>query len=233
MIDKLFPARLLSGEVSGGRMVHAPLGAPAEPASARGEEVSLLSLAADCMSSCVIVTDASEPDNPIIYVNAAFAVMTGYEPKDAIGQNLRILLGPETDAAAIADLGQALSSGRPIRREILIYRKNGEAYWNDIAVDPIRDSQDRLIGFVVSMYDSSLRHIEHAGRMVALDRLKAITDNSPGYVFQRVLKPMVQSATTTSARRCFESWVFPRTPTGAPARILPGFSRTTGKISCA
>jgi diguanylate cyclase (GGDEF)-like protein/PAS domain S-box-containing protein len=152
------------------------------------EDKSLLNLAADCMSCCIVLTDSSKPDNPIVYVNSAFTVMTGYEPQDAIGKNLRILQGPETDAAAISDLGQALASGHSVRREVLNYRKNGEAFWNDVTIDPIRNSHDLLTGFAAIMYDSSVRHTEHAEKLAALGRLEAITSNAPGYVFQRVLK---------------------------------------------
>ena len=106
--------------------------------------------------------------------------MTGYQPQDIIGQNLRFLQGPETDTAAREAFRQALSSGQSIRREILNYRKNGEAYWSDVAIDPIRTSLGRLIGFAAIMYDSSARHAEHAARLAALERLEIITSNATG-----------------------------------------------------
>lgn len=154
-----------------------------------GGDNKLLKLGAECMSCCLVLTDTSKPDNPIAYVNSAFTVMTGYEPRDVIGKNLRILQGPETDAAVIAELRQALSSGTSIRRELLNYHKNGDTFWNDVTIDPIRDSQGHLVGFAAIMSDSSVRRTEQAERQVMLDRLESITNNAPGYLFQRVLKP--------------------------------------------
>jgi diguanylate cyclase (GGDEF)-like protein/PAS domain S-box-containing protein len=154
-----------------------------------GEEDSLLSLAADCMSNCLVLSDASKPDNPITYANSAFTVMTGYAREEVVGKNLRLLQGPETDTAVLGDIREAISRGRSIRRELLNYRKSGEAFWNDIMIDPIRNDQDRLVGFAALMYDSSVRHSEHAERLAELDRFEVITGNAPGYVFQRVLKP--------------------------------------------
>ena len=191
MINKMVLGRLLPRGIRIGRIFHAPPPTidRVQPTSVESsEQDSLLSLAADCTSCCLIVTDSSKPDNPIAYVNSAFAVMTGYEPQEAIGKNLCILQGPETDAAVLDDIRQAVSSGHAIRRELLNYRKNGSAFWNDITIDPIRNSQDRLIGFAAMMCDSTARHHEHAKRLAALDRLEAITSNAPGYVFQRVLK---------------------------------------------
>jgi diguanylate cyclase (GGDEF)-like protein/PAS domain S-box-containing protein len=154
-----------------------------------GEQESLLSLAADSLSHCLVLTDSLQPDNPIAYVNSAFTVMTGYEPHEAMGKNLRILQGPETDTAAMDDLRQARLAGYSIRRELLNYRKDGEVFWNDVTIDPIRNSQGHLIGFAAIMFDSSVQHNNHAERLAALDRLEVITSNAPGYVFQRVLKP--------------------------------------------
>jgi diguanylate cyclase (GGDEF)-like protein/PAS domain S-box-containing protein len=152
-----------------------------------GEDENLLSLVADSLSYGLIVTDASKPGHPIVYVNGAFTVMTGYDARDAIGRNIS-LEGPDTDAAAMGELRRAMSSGHAIRRELLIYRKNGEAFWSDITVDPIRDSRGGLIGCAALMTDLSVRHIEHAKQSATLARLEAITGNAPGYLFQRVLK---------------------------------------------
>ena len=45
----------------------------------------------------IIITDAGQADNPIIYVNPAFERLTGYSAEEAIGRNCRFLQGPETD----------------------------------------------------------------------------------------------------------------------------------------
>jgi diguanylate cyclase (GGDEF)-like protein len=99
-----------------------------------------------------------------------------------------MLQGPETDAAAIDDVRQAVASGRSIRREVLSYRKDGQTYWSDVSIDPIRSGHGRLIGAAAVMHDCSVTHIERAERLAALTRLELITSNAPGYVFQRVLK---------------------------------------------
>ena len=190
MIVKMDLAKLLPRGFRIGQMFQPRAITLMRPKSAEGDQdEKLLSLAADSSTCCLVVTSNSKPDNPIIYVNAGFTVMTGYGPKEALGRDLRFLRGPETDPAAIADIREALSSGHSIQRELLNYRKSGEAFWNDLTIDPIRDSRGRLIGFVAFMVDSSARHAEHAKQSAALRRLETITSNTPGYVFQRVLKP--------------------------------------------
>ncbi len=152
-----------------------------------GEDENLLHLMADSLSCGLVVTDATKPGHPIAYVNAAFTAMTGYDAREAIGRPIS-LEGPETDAAAMGDLRQAMSSGHAIQRELLAYRKNGEAFWSDITIDPIRDGRGSLIGCATLLVDSSARHLERAKQSATLARLEAVTNNAPGYVFQRVLK---------------------------------------------
>lgn len=39
-----------------------------------------------------VVTDALEPDNPIIYVNSVFEKVTGYRAEDVLGRNWSVFL---------------------------------------------------------------------------------------------------------------------------------------------
>ena len=41
----------------------------------------------------MIITDPNKHDNPIIFVNAAFLKLTGYEYEEIIGKNCRFLQG--------------------------------------------------------------------------------------------------------------------------------------------
>jgi non-specific serine/threonine protein kinase len=42
-----------------------------------------------------VVSDATQPDFPILYASAGFFNMTGYSPKEVIGRNWCVLSGPE------------------------------------------------------------------------------------------------------------------------------------------
>ena len=39
----------------------------------------------------IVVTDALEPDHPIIYVNTVFEMLTGYRAEDVLGRNWSVL----------------------------------------------------------------------------------------------------------------------------------------------
>src|SRR5512139_4081573 len=78
----------------------------------------------------MIVTDNRLPDNPIVDVNAAFSLLTGYERDAIVGQNCRFLAGPATEAEARAAVREAIACGEPVVAELLNYRKDGTPFRN-------------------------------------------------------------------------------------------------------
>lgn len=122
--------------------------------------------AADAMGSthlAMIVTDADQADNPIIYANDAFLQLTGYRREEVIGRNCRFLQGSDTDRAEVAKVGAALAAGENITAEILNYRKDGSSFWNALHISPVRDKDGAITCFFASQLDvTDKRHNEQA-----------------------------------------------------------------------
>jgi len=123
-----------------------------------------------------IVIAAAEGDYAIEYVSPGFTAMTGYTSADAVGKNCRFLQGPATDRSAIATLREALDVGRGCTVELLNFRKDGTAFWNSVAISPIRELDGRLSGFVGVQTDvTERRRLEaqflHAQKMEAVGLL--------------------------------------------------------------
>jgi diguanylate cyclase (GGDEF)-like protein/PAS domain S-box-containing protein len=137
----------------------------------------------------MILTDPAQADNPIIFANTAFTVLTGYEMCEAIGRNCRFLQGPDTDKNTVLEIRAALRSGTPVHREILNYRKDGEPFWNDLMIDPIKGDNGQLAGFVGVQFRTTAGIIAQVAQVEAEFRLQSVVDNLPGYIFRRVLRP--------------------------------------------
>jgi diguanylate cyclase (GGDEF)-like protein/PAS domain S-box-containing protein len=135
----------------------------------------------------VVLTDSTQPDDPIIFANAGFAAMTGYSLKETIGRNGRFLQGANTDPRTVADIADAMRRRVPIRRELLNYRKNGEAFWNELITQPLVDPRGAVIGFLGLQIDQTARHRAETAERDAEARLAGLVENLPGYIFQRVL----------------------------------------------
>ena len=96
----------------------------------------------------VVIVDASDPQLPIIDANPAFEQLTGYSRDEVIGRNCRMLQGPDTSPAAIAEMRDAIAARREVSVTILNYRKDGSAFWNDVHISPAYDEHHVLTHFV-------------------------------------------------------------------------------------
>ena len=97
----------------------------------------------------LLITDYTQPDNPVVYANPSFEKLTGYAPSEMIGRNTRILQGPDTDHGAVALLREAIRGGRAVGNvRLLNYRKDGMPFWNSVSITPIRDDSGRVTHFV-------------------------------------------------------------------------------------
>ena len=124
----------------------------------------------------MVVTDPNAPDNPIIFANQAFLLMTGYPSAEILGRNCRFLQGPETDRAAIDAVRDAVAAREEVSTEILNYKKDGTTFWNALFIAPVFDKQGKLIYFFASQLDVSRRRdaedaLGQAQKMEALGQL--------------------------------------------------------------
>jgi len=96
----------------------------------------------------IVITDAAQPDQPIIYVNARFEKITGYSAAEALGKNPRFLQGTDQDQKGGQEIRRALKEQRECRVLLRNYRKDGGPFWNDLTVAPVRGPTGRVLQYV-------------------------------------------------------------------------------------
>ena len=101
----------------------------------------------------MIITDPRKPDNPIVFANAAFLKLTGYEREEVVGSNCRFLQGSGTDPTSVAAIRTAIESRSDIAIDILNYRKSGEPFWNGLYMSPVTNAAGELQFFFASQLD--------------------------------------------------------------------------------
>ena len=119
------------------------------------------------MRLAVCLTDPNQPDNPIVYANAAFLRLTGYPADEVLGRNCRFLQGPRTDPAAIEEMTGTMRRGEPSIVEVVNYRRDGTPFWNALHIAPIHDEAGRLRYFFGSQWDVSEVRVARADLSVA------------------------------------------------------------------
>jgi len=112
--------------------------------------VDRLSRALAQTADSVVITD----DHGLIeYVNDAFEKTTGYTRAEAIGQSPKILQSGTHDIAFYRTLWGKILSGETFRGTIVNRKKNGELYWAEQTITPIKDADGKITHFVSVLKD--------------------------------------------------------------------------------
>lgn len=101
----------------------------------------------------MIVTDPRRHDNPIVFANAAFLALTGYNHDEVIGRNCRFLQGRDTDRGSVAAIRAAVEARNDISIDILNYRKDGTPFWNALYLSPVTTASGELQFYFASQMD--------------------------------------------------------------------------------
>ncbi|ENO97052.1 PAS/PAC sensor hybrid histidine kinase [Thauera phenylacetica B4P] len=132
------------------------------------------------IDSGIVITDLTQPDNPIIYVNAAFERITGYAATEVLGRNCRLLGPHERDGAAIVQLRRAIASRTACSVVLRNLRKDGRAFWNQLAIAPVGNPDSgEIVHYVGVITDISERKANEDLLIDWLSRLDTIFTLSP------------------------------------------------------
>lgn len=114
----------------------------------KNEELILFQKALGSTNTGVILTDALQPDNPIIYCNRKFKELTGYSEEEVLGRNCRFLQGDERDQKAIKKLRFLIDEGLEGQAVLRNYRKDGSMFWNEVKIAPVKNSDGEITHFI-------------------------------------------------------------------------------------
>lgn len=120
-----------------------------------GQRLRLIERAVAAAPVGMTVLDARSSEYSLTLANPAFLQLTGHTAEEIKGKNLRLLKGPDTDVAAMTQLRDSMAEGRRARVLLKNYRKDGQAFWNDLATAPVLDASGRLTHYVAVQHDVS------------------------------------------------------------------------------
>ncbi|MGK7933323.1 MAG: diguanylate cyclase [Microcystaceae cyanobacterium] len=117
----------------------------------RKEVEKQLQLLYEAIAACgngVIITDANQTNNPIIYVNSTFEKMSGYSFEEAKGKNPRFLQGRDRKQPNLAIIREAVAQRKSCQVVLRNYHKNGSLYWHEVFISPIKNERGEVTHFV-------------------------------------------------------------------------------------
>ena len=121
------------------------------------EQNTLMARAIEEIDLGVTISDGRQPHQPLIFCNKAFLDLSGRNMEEIVGFSCSFMQGPETDPKATKLLSEAIRNQKPVRVEILNYRKNGQSFWNELSLNPIFANDGNLKYYVGIQNDISER----------------------------------------------------------------------------
>ena len=112
------------------------------------ESLQLRERAIAASSNGIVITDATQSNNPMIYVNPSFERITGYSAAEVIGRDCRFLQGGDRNQIGLLELRQAIQEQRECHAVLLNYRKDGKPFWNDLYISPVFNEHGELTNYI-------------------------------------------------------------------------------------
>ncbi|MCK5396606.1 MAG: PAS domain S-box protein, partial [Gammaproteobacteria bacterium] len=118
------------------------------------ENLNKLSQAIEQSPVSVMITDL---DGVIEYVNPQLCKITGYTEEDLLGQNPRILKSEHTTEIQIKNMWNTIISGHSWSGELYNKKKNGDLFWENVTISPIKNKENQSTHYLAIKEDISLR----------------------------------------------------------------------------
>jgi PAS domain S-box-containing protein len=145
------------------------------------QEINSLSLALDQSANIVIITDIH---GSIEYVNNAFTKITGYTYEDAINKNPRILKSGRMSEAFYKKLWNTISAGKQWEGEFLNRKRNGDLYWENATITPVRNKEGDILKYLAIKEDITLRKLTEQALKLSEEQHRTLVSNIPGTIYR-------------------------------------------------
>ncbi|MCL9683412.1 EAL domain-containing protein [Legionella maioricensis] len=121
------------------------------------DELRIRERAIEASTHGIAIIDISNNENKVIYINKAFERTTGYPESQALGQSLHTLQGIDVDEVNNKRIQLAIRELREETVEMESIRRNGEVFWCEISVAPVKDLLGHVKHYVCILNDITQR----------------------------------------------------------------------------
>lgn len=145
------------------------------------EKLILNNKALDVAANSILLTTK---DGKIIYCNRAMENLSGYKEEELIGKNPRIFKSGKYSHAFYKHLWETVLDGRIWSGELINKKKNGDLYFEDLTITPVKNSNQIITHFIAIKQDITLRKSMEKEIYENERRLRHLFDNATMGIYQ-------------------------------------------------
>jgi PAS domain S-box-containing protein len=114
------------------------------------DKLKQLMHAVEQSTSSIVITNL---EGNLEFVNKEFLNITGYSYDEVIGENPRIINSGYTNKEVYKEMWNTIKSGGTWHGELLNKKKNGNLFWEEVTISPVRNEHKEIINFLAIKTD--------------------------------------------------------------------------------
>ena len=148
-------------------------------------------------SNGIMITRSDDNDHSIVYVNPAFARITGYSVEEVIGREGRFLVRDDLAQPDLEEIRAALREKREGRALLRNYRKDGTQFWNELFISPVKDASGAATTHFVSVINDVSERVNYQKEL----EYQATHDSLTGLANRNLLNDRITHAIAWAKRQ--------------------------------
>lgn len=119
-----------------------------------------------------VITATTKTNSIITAASTAFAKSSGYSKEELIGQKVSIIKHPDTPPTIHGELWKTIEEGKNWQAEIKNKTKDGQAYYLDQNIIPIKNEDNQIISYMTVGHDVTTK--KELERLAEVDKLTGL-----------------------------------------------------------
>jgi diguanylate cyclase (GGDEF)-like protein/PAS domain S-box-containing protein len=132
----------------------------------------------------------------ITYANHGFFELTGFPSNEIIGRTCSFVQNESTDEKTREAIRVACKNGTTFHGEVLNFKRDGTAFWNELTIEPLRNAANQVEGFMgISRDITQRKNLEEQIKQLAFyDTLTGLANRT--LFFDRLNQAIIASKRT-------------------------------------
>jgi len=106
-----------------------------------------------------VIVSQTDLKGVITYANRLFCQVSGYKVNELVGQPHSIIRHPDMPAPIFAKMWETIKGGQAWNGLVKNLRKDGDFYWVETEILPVRDENGTIIGYIAARKAASRKDI--------------------------------------------------------------------------